>query len=77
MVFKPFSTTLLRLLSYYLHGKQINKTDISKPCVCAEAIVFRFYFSRYGRDHTKEYRLWHCASRTPNLSSLPDHGFEF
>ena len=33
--------------------------------------------SSYGTDGTREYHLWHCASRTPNPSSLPDHGFEF
>ena len=27
-------------------------------------------------DGTKEYHLWHCALRMPNLSSLPNHGFE-
>ena len=32
--------------------------------------------SSYRTDEIKEYHLWHCASRTPNPSSLPDHGFK-
>ena len=77
MVFKPFLTTLLRLLSYHLYGKQINKTDTPKPCVYVQTFVLRFYFSRHRTDYTNEYHLWHCVSRTANLSSIPDHGFEF
>ena len=33
--------------------------------------------SSYRIDGTKEYHRWHSISRTPNQSSLPDHGFEF
>ena len=35
------------------------------------------FYNEFGTDGTREYHLWHCASRTPNPSSLPDHGFEF
>ena len=40
-------------------------------------ILYKIQLLGYKTDGTKEHHLWHCALCMPNLSSLPDHDFEF
>ena len=71
--------TQLRFKAYWRGSTAFLWKDALRHCFCTVILLIKIkkYISSYMTDGTKECHLWHCASRTPNPRSLPDHGFNF